>query len=74
MQCDNSTLFIMCYWSEVAVGVQIVYTLKWEVGHRNGVVKVPAGAEVEDKQVDANSFTPDRSKSIQNLKMFKVWG
>ena len=51
-----------------------MYPLKWEVGRRNGAVKVLAGAELENAQVDENSFPPDWSRTMQNPEICEVRG
>jgi len=60
--------------AEVAAGAQTVYTRTLEVDHGNGLVKVPADAELGDKQVDENSFLSDRNETLQNSEIIENQG
>jgi len=59
-------------FSEVVAGVLIVLTWISEVDHGNGLAKVPVGAELENKQVDENSFLPDRNETLWSSEIVEI--
>jgi len=61
-------------WSEVAAGAPTVYTWISEVDRENGLVKVPVGAELENKRADESSFPPDRNENIPSSEIVEVRG
>ena len=71
----HSGKYVLSRCSEVAAGAQIVYKLTWELGQGNGVVKVSADAELENRQVDVDRFqTGGQSRFTLNPEISRAQG